>query len=223
MSSMCEVGSEKSWWQGFLQWMHTHSWIISSWVTGSFPILCLNGPPVYVFLERRNQCVPGYFLNAVRWAEACQLWHCSNNYKSCLLSFPLTPVQCAALLSGVCYSLTHGKSQTNWEDLMYRYLPAICHQLRSGTPIIPLENKNSNTLCAHVHSEQGLATYFSFLAGWGTTLLRLVWWCRVSSGKTWEKHFFTFIYSFFTKCTEEINKANQIHCLPLGILPSRIR
>lgn len=83
------------------------NWIHYSWLTVSFSTVCLTGPAVRVFLARRNRCVPGRLLNAMLGAEACLLWQCCNKYQPSLLSPPLIPVQCAALLVGVCFSLTH--------------------------------------------------------------------------------------------------------------------
>lgn len=88
-----------------------HNWINYSWLTVSFSIVCLTGPAVRVFLVLRNHCVPGRLLNSVLGAEAWQLWHCCNNYQPSLLSPPLIPVQCTALLVGV--SFTHGESLKN--------------------------------------------------------------------------------------------------------------
>ncbi len=93
-----------------------YNWINYSWLTVSFSTACLTGPAVRVFLVSRNRCVPGRLLNSVLGAEAWQLWQCCRNYQPPLLSPPQIPVQCAALLVGVCTSLTHGKSLKNWGD-----------------------------------------------------------------------------------------------------------
>lgn len=90
-----------------------HNWINYSSLTVSFSTVCLTGLAVCVFLVRRNRCVPGRLLNTVLGAEACLLWQCCNKYQPSLLGHPLIPVQCAALLVGVCFSLTHSESLKN--------------------------------------------------------------------------------------------------------------